>query len=288
MNILVTGGNGQLGLSLKKTSGDYPGHTFVFTDLPDADVTDKEAMEALVKSHSAELIINCAAYTAVDKAESQPEQAEAVNCDGARNMAEIAAEQNIPLIHISTDYVFNGLSSKPYTEDDLPDPQSVYGRTKLDGELEVGFARCSAAVVRTSWLYSEFGHNFVRTMLRLAGDHKPLRIVDDQTGCPTYATDLARAVMQLAENGIAGFGIYNFCGEGSATWYGFAREIFRQTGLEIPVEAITTAEYPTAAKRPAYSVLSTEKIRAAGVAVPRWQESLAECLKALGWGMIDK
>lgn len=281
MKIFVTGANGQLGMSLRKIAGDYPQHTFIFTDLPEADITDRAAMERLVDAGCAELIVNCAAYTAVDRAESEPDAAAKINRTGAMNMAGIARERGIPLIHISTDYVFGGRGDRPLTEEDRPDPQCVYGRTKIDGDMAVMLAGCDAAVVRTSWLYSEFGHNFVKTMLRLGALGQPLRVVDDQTGCPTYATDLARAVMRLAESGVRGCGIYNFCNAGRTTWYGFAREIFRQAGIAARVEPVTTAEYPTAACRPAYTVLDTAKICAAGVTVPEWREALGRCLAEL-------
>lgn len=284
MKILVTGADGQLGMSLGKISGDYPQHGFVFTDLPAADITDRDAIRRLIGESSAELVVNCAAYTAVDRAEGDPDAADRVNRAGAGNLAVVAREYGIPLIHISTDYVFDGAGSRPLTEDDRPNPQSVYGRTKLAGEEAVRDAGCAAAVVRTSWLYSEFGSNFVRTMLRLGVGGHPLRVVNDQRGCPTYATDLARAIVQIAENGVEGFGIYNYCNAGETTWYGFAREIFGRAGMDVEVLPVTTAEYSTAARRPAYSVLDTAKVRQAGVVVPDWRSSLAECLAALGYG----
>lgn len=284
MKILVTGGNGQLGLSLRKIAGEYPQYEFAFTDMPDADITDRTRMEELAGGCGA--IINFAAYTAVDRAESEPENAAAVNFTGAENLAEIAKAHGIPLVHISTDYVFDGTGGTPLTEDIIPKPVSVYGRTKLDGDIAVMFSGCDAAIVRTSWLYSEFGNNFVKTMLRLGLSGQALRVVDDQTGCPTYAADLARAVMQLVRNGVKGCEIYNFCGEGSTTWYGFAREIFGMLGRNVTIAPISTNDYPTAARRPAYSVLSTEKIRAAGITPPRWQDSLRVCLREMNYSLV--
>jgi dTDP-4-dehydrorhamnose reductase len=235
-------------------------------------------MERLVADHAAELIVNCAAYTAVDRAESEPTVADSVNRIGAANMANIAREHGIPLIHISTDYVFAGDGNTPITECDRPNPRNVYGRTKLEGDIAVQASGCDAAIVRTSWLYSEFGHNFVKTMLRLGASRVPVRVVDDQTGAPTCATDLARAVMSLVDNGIHGFELYNFCNAGHTTWYGFAREIFSRVGIVAHVEPVTTVEYPTAAVRPAYTVLDTTKIRAAGVTVVEWRKALEQCL----------
>ncbi len=281
MKFFVTGADGQLGRSLRKIAGEYPRHDFVFTDLPQADITDREAMGRLVAGSGAEVIVNCAAYTAVDRAESEPDTAMMINRDGAANMAAIACERGIPLIHISTDYVFAGDGSAPLTEDDRPDPQNVYGRTKFEGERAVRNAGCDAVVVRTSWLYSEFGHNFVKTMLRLAASGQPVRVVDDQTGSPTYAPDLARAVIHLAQRGVRGFELYHFCNAGSTTWYGFAQEIFRQAGIAVCVEPVATAEYPTAAHRPACTVLDTAGIRAAGVEVPEWREALGRGLEEL-------
>ena len=281
MKIFVTGSDGQLGMSLRKIAGEYSRHAFIFTDLPEADITDREAMERLVAGSGAELIVNCAAYTAVDRAESEPDAAMRVNRDGVANMAAIARECGIPLIHISTDYVFAGNGGTPLTEEDRPDPQNVYGRTKLEGERAVRNAGCDAAVVRTSWLYSEFGHNFVKTMLRLGASGQTIRMVDDQTGSPTYAPDLARAVIHLAERGVSGFELYHFCNGGSTTWYGFAQEVFSRVGIAVHVEPVTTAEYPTAARRPAYTVLDTSRIRAVGVEVPEWGEALGRCLKEL-------
>lgn len=281
MNILVTGASGQLGLSLKKISGEYPAYRFFFTDLPEADITQRDVMEALVKESAASLIVNCAAYTAVDKAESEPDLATKINAHGAGVLADLAREYDIPLIHISTDYVFDGESIEPLTEDAHTDPLNVYGQTKLAGEKAVRAAGCDAAIIRTAWLYSEYGNNFVKTMLRLGNEGISPRVVCDQTGTPTYATDLARAIMRLVENGVKGFEIYNFSDGGQTTWYDFACEIFALAGFSTEVEAVDTAGYPTIARRPRYSVLSKEKIMAAGVAVPRWQDSLAECVKIL-------
>lgn len=274
MKILVTGGNGQLGRSLAKIGGD-----FLFTDLPEGDITDANAMERLAGQVDA--IVNCAAWTDVERAETEEDAAMRVNGVGAGVLAEVAARRGIPLVHVSTDYVFDGMAEGPITEAAAPHPLSAYGRTKLAGERAVEASGCDAAVVRTAWLYSEFGSNFVRTMLRLGSEGRSLRVVDDQTGCPTYAADLACAILRLLERGVKGFEAYNYCGGGETTWYGFAREIFRQAGVDADLSPVDTAAYGARAPRPAYSVLDCSKIVARGAMVRPWQESLAECMQAL-------
>jgi dTDP-4-dehydrorhamnose reductase len=281
MNILVTGGNGQLGRAIRKVGGDYPGFTLFYTDLPEGDIADRSAMEALVERHGVALIVNCAAYTAVDKAESEPDAAWRVNALGAGVLAELCADRDLGLIHISTDYVFDGESQTPYTEDHPTHPTGVYGETKAEGERMIAGSGCRAAIVRTAWLYSEFGHNFVKTMLRLGAERDRLTVVDDQQGTPTYAPDLARAILTLAQKPLEGCTIYHFSNTGETTWYGFARKIFELTGNPIPVLPVATKDYPTPARRPAYSVLSKKKIAATGVAVPDWEDSLKVCLSAL-------
>lgn len=281
MKILVTGANGQLGRSLAKIAGEYTRHTFVFTDLPEADITDRAAMAALAARHAPDAIINCAAYTAVDRAESEPQAALRVNRDGAAAVAAIAAQRGVPLIHISTDYVFDGLSTSPITEDAAPNPLGVYGSTKLAGEDSIRLSGCDGAVVRTSWLYSEYGHNFVKTMLSLGQKGCALRVVDDQTGCPTYATNLAHTLLSLLERGVAGLTVYNYCDRGPTTWYAFARKIFQLSGIAADLTPVTTAQYGAAAPRPPYSVLSTRKIEGLGIAPPRWEDALADCLNQI-------
>lgn len=282
MKILITGAGGQLGSSFRKISGDYPAHTFVYADLPESDITDKAAMERLVDDNGIELIVNCAAYTAVDKAESDENTAYSINAEGPANLGLIAKKRKIGLVHISTDYVFDGEGFTPLDENAPTDPINAYGRTKLAGEQAVRATGCDALVVRTSWLYSEFGANFVKTMLRLGGERNSIGVVADQYGSPTYAPDLAKAVLTLAEEGFKGFNLYHFCNEGEASWWEFAEQIFDFAGLPVEVQAITTADYPTPAQRPAYSVLYTKKIREKGVEVADWQLSLRVCLEALG------
>lgn len=281
MNILVTGGNGQLGNSIKKISSDYPQHTFFFTDVPEVDITNLELLDRLMEEKSVDAIINCAAYTAVDKAESDVALAESINVAGPKNLAEAAKKRGAKLIHVSTDYVFNGTANEPLKEEAQTDPIGVYGRTKLAGEQAVKDSGCDALVIRTAWLYSEFGNNFVKTMLRLGREREQLGVVFDQVGTPTYAPDLAVAIMTLLDKGFTGFDLYHFSNEGVISWYDFTKAIFRLENINITLNPIESCEYPTPAKRPAYSVLNKKKIKAAGVSVPYWEDSLRVCLKEL-------
>lgn len=275
-NILVTGADGQLGNELRRTGFTVLDEVF-YTDVTDLDITDKEAVGEYVRRHEIDTIVNCAAYTAVDRAEDEPERAALTNTDAVRNLAETAAEENCLLIHISTDYVFDGTASEPYTEKSVTNPQSVYGRTKLAGERAIRESGCLAIIIRTAWLYSAFGNNFVKTMLRLAKEKGQLKVVADQVGTPTYAGDLAAAIVHmLADENVADkTGIYHFSNEGVCSWYEFAREIVKQAGIAATVEPLTTEQYPTKAERPAYSVLDKSKIkREFGVQVPEWREAL--------------
>lgn len=281
MKILVTGANGQLGRSMRKISGEYPQHEFLFTDMPEMDITEKTGIEAFVRENGVQAIVNCAAYTAVDRAETEPKQAEKINVLGTKVLGEVAKLFSIPLIHISTDYVFCGEGCHPLKETDATAPTGVYGKTKLEGEKALESTGCDAAIIRTAWLYSEFGGNFVKTMLRLAGERDALNVVYDQVGSPTYATDLARALMTVLNNGVHGLSIYHFSNEGAISWYDFAKAIFEESGDKISVSPIESDKYPSPTKRPAYSVLSKEKIKEAGVLVPYWKDSLKECLKIL-------
>ena len=281
MKILVTGANGQLGRSMRKISGDYPQHEFLFTDMPEMDITEKAGIEAFVRENDVQAIVNCAAYTAVDRAETEIELAEKINVLGTKVLGEVAKMFSIPLIHISTDYVFCGEGCHPLKETDATAPTGVYGRTKLEGEKALESTGCEAAIIRTAWLYSEFGGNFVKTMLRLAGERDSLNVVYDQVGSPTYATDLARALMTVLDNGVQGLSIYHFSNEGAISWYDFAKAIFEESGDKIAVSPIESDKYPSPTKRPAYSVLSKEKIKAARVEVPYWKDSLKECIRIL-------
>lgn len=281
MNILVTGANGQLGNSVRKISNQYPQHKFIYTDMPEVDITNLALLEELAKKEQVNAIINCAAFTAVDKAESCEELAAKINIDGPKNLALAAKTVGAKLVHISTDYVFDGKSNLPLKETDATQPIGVYGRTKRQGEVEVEKSGCDAIVIRTAWLYSEYGNNFVKTMIRLGKERDSLNVVYDQIGTPTYATDLALAIMTLLEKGISGFETYHFSNEGVISWFDFTNAIFEIAGLATKVNAIESFEYPTAAERPAYSVLNKRKIKAAGVAVPYWKESLKTCIALL-------
>ncbi len=281
VNILITGANGQLGNSIRKIAPRYSLAKFFFTDVPEVDITDITLLEELVKKNDIHAIINCAAYTAVDKAETDIEPAQKINVDGPRNLAIVAKKFNIKLIHVSTDYVFNGNGNQPLKETDATDPIGVYGKTKLEGEKAVEAIGCDALVVRTAWLYSEFGGNFVKTMLRLGKERKELNVVYDQVGTPTYAPDLAVAILDLLQKGFSGYTLYHYSNEGVISWYDFAKAIFDLSAVEIKLNAIESSEYPTPAKRPAYSVLNKKEIKRAGIRIPYWRDSLLECLKIL-------
>lgn len=280
MNILVTGANGQLGNSIRKISASYPNNYF-FTDMPEVDITNLALLENLMKEKQIDAIINCAAYTAVDKAEDDVALATKINVDGPRNLAIAAKNANAKLVHVSTDYVFDGKRNLPLKETDATAPIGVYGRTKLAGEEAVKEVGCDAVVVRTAWLYSEFGGNFVKTMLRLGRERSELGVVYDQVGTPTYATDLAVALMELLTKGFSGFSLYHYSNEGVISWYDFAKTIFDLSGINIKLNALESSEYPSKAERPAYSVLNKKKIREAGIKVPYWRDSLIECLRLL-------
>ena len=262
-NILVTGGNGQLGSEIKELSISCTNGSFFFTDVSDLDITNYTAVAAFIKTNSIDVIVNCAAYTAVDKAESEPELADAINHLAVKNLAIIARERGAKLIHISTDYVFDGTGHKPYVETDTPNPQSVYGQTKLDGELAMqAINPANSIIIRTSWVYSNFGSNFVKTMLRIGQEHKEISVVSDQIGSPTYACDLAKAILeilpQIKNEQVA---IYHYTNSGICSWSDFAKAIFEIKGVEVMVHPILTSQYPTLAKRPQYSVLENSKIK---------------------------
>lgn len=279
-NILVTGANGQLGSELKKTGFTALDEVF-YTDVAELDITDKKAVEGYVRKNDIDTIVNCAAYTAVDRAEEEADMAELINVKAVKNLAEVAGKEGCLLIHISTDYVFDGTCSEPYTEKDHMNPQTVYGRTKLAGEQAIRNSDCLAVIIRTAWLYSEFGNNFVKTVLRLAKEKGELKIVADQIGTPTYAADLAAAIVRIiADESVAEkTGVYHFSNEGVCSWYEFAQEIVTQAGLKATVSPLTTAEYPVKAKRPAYSVLDKTKIkREFEVEVPEWKEALGRMM----------
>lgn len=283
-NILVTGSNGQVGSEIRELSKDYP-YTFHFTDKTTLDISDENAIREFINANNIDTIINCAAYTAVDKAESDIENADKINHLAVKNLAIISKENNIKLIHISTDYVFDGRNYKPYTEADTPNPQGVYGQTKLDGERALQEINPSnSIIIRTSWVYSSFGANFVKTMLRFGKERESLNVVYDQIGTPTYALDLAKAILEILptiqNNKVE---IYNYSNEGVLSWYDFAKEIMKMAKLSCKINPIESKEYPTPAKRPHYSVLNKAKIKSDyNIVVPYWKDSLDECLKVMG------
>lgn len=279
MSVLVTGANGQLGSELRLlATGDY-----LFTDIAELDITDEGVVAEFVERNAIDVIINCAAYTNVERAEEESDAAERVNTTAVAILARVAKRYNARLIHISTDYVFGGERfNVPIKESATPAPLGVYGSTKLMGERAILESGCSYVIIRTSWLYSCYGNNFVKTILRLASEREELRVVNDQIGSPTYARDLARVVVHVCENEVLDDGIYHYSNRGAISWYDFARAIVEIGGVECRIRSCTTAEYGAKAPRPVYSVLDTSKIcRALGCDVPEWRVSLAECIKKM-------
>lgn len=280
--ILVTGCNGQLGNELQRLAPQYDDIEFHFTDKEELDITNRKDVYAFIEQHAISVVINCAAFTAVDKAESEPELCDLLNHVAPGYLAEAVASIGGTMIHVSTDYVFDGTSCTPYKEEDTPNPQTVYGRTKLAGEESVIRSCPGSMVIRTAWLYSTFGNNFVKTMIRLGKEREDLGVVFDQIGSPTYARDLAQAIMKAVEQGIVP-GVYHFTNEGVCSWYDFTRAIHRIEGISTcHVRPIHTEEYPVPAKRPHYSVLDKTKIsNTFGLEIRWWEDALKECIKEL-------
>ena len=284
MNILVTGANGQLGREMQRLGAVSP-NNYLFTDVAELDITDAAAVRACVTEHRIEAIVNCAAYTNVERAEEDEETADRLNRQAVENLARTAAETGALLVHVSTDYVFDGRASEPYTEECPTAPLGAYGRTKRAGEEAIVKAGCRYLILRTAWLYSEYGNNFLKTMLRLTAERESLNVVFDQVGTPTYAGDLALAIFSILEGGLdrGNEGIYHFSDEGVCSWYDFAVEIARAAGHDkCRIAPCRTAEYPTKAPRPAYSVLDKSKLkRTFGIEIPHWRESMFYCLKRI-------
>jgi dTDP-4-dehydrorhamnose reductase len=283
-NILVTGANGQLGSEIQELSNNFEANYF-FTDRNSLDITDQNALINYIQTNNIDTIINCAAYTAVDKAESDIENTNKVNHLSVKYMAEIAKEKNIKFVHVSTDYVFDGKNYKPYTEDDTVSPNGIYGKTKLDGEKALQEINPkNSIIIRTSWVYSSYGANFVKTMLRLGKEKEQLGVIFDQVGTPTYAKDLAYTILEiLPKIDNVNVEIYNYSNEGVLSWYDFSKEIMRMAKLKCEVNPIETKEYPTPATRPHYSLLNKAKIKKTfNITIPYWKDSLDECLKKLG------
>lgn len=282
MNILITGCNGQLGNEMQLLQAKYAQHTWFNTDVNELDITDKDAIKRFVEANDIDGVVNCAAYTAVDKAESDPLLAKKINADAPAFLAEAVGMRGGWIVQVSTDYVFDGTKHTPYVETDSTCPNSVYGQTKLEGEQAATKLCPNAMIIRTAWLYSEFGNNFVKTMIRLGKEREQLGVIFDQVGTPTYAHDLASVIMTAIDKGIKP-GIYHFSNEGVTSWYDFTKSIHRIAGINTcHVMPLHTAEYPTPASRPAYSVLDKTKIKEAySINIPHWEESLAKCIAKL-------
>ena len=284
INILVTGSNGQLGSEIRERSSGYA-YNFYFTDSSILDITDFKKVKEFIEIHTINIIINCAAYTAVDKAQEDETNADRVNHLAVKNLATIAKDKSIKLIHISTDYVFDGENFKPYVEDDVTRPTGVYGKTKLDGENAMREINpLNSIIIRTSWVYSSFGANFVKTMLRLGKERDALGVIFDQVGTPTYARDLAKTILDILPN-IANdkVEIYHYSNEGVLSWYDFAKEIMKMAKIECVINPIESSAYPTPAKRPHYSLLNKAKIKEEfDLTIPYWKDSLDECLRKMG------
>jgi len=280
--VLVIGAGGQLGQCIKKIVAQRNIADVIFPEEGVADILNVEGLTALFAQVKPAYVINCAAYTAVDKAEDEADLAKAVNETGAKNLAELCNQFQATLVQISTDFVFEGNEVKLLREDDIAKPISVYGATKLDGELAVIKALDQHIIIRTSWLYSEFANNFVKTMLKLGADRDELNIIADQVGTPTYAIDLANAIFDIIQNSEKKYGVYHFSNEGVTSWFDFAKAIFDVSGTIVKVNPISTSAYPTKARRPHFSVMDKTKIKTDyNVKVPYWLDSLKVCISAL-------
>ncbi len=284
MVVLVTGANGQLGQSLQYIAPNYPEVHFVFCSSADLDISNLENCLTVFSKVKPNYCINAAAYTAVDKAESEAEKAHLINVIGSQNLAEVCKQYSTVLLHISTDFVFDGNASIPYTEKDIPNPTGVYGQTKLDGEKAIQATFQNYYIIRTSWVYSQFGNNFMKTMLRLASERDSISVVNDQIGTPTSAVDLAECLVKIIchtelvevqQPTTDNFGIYNFSNEGQCSWFDFAKKIFKINNCNIDLKPIPSSSFPTPAKRPKYSVLDKTKIKSTfGIENKKWEESL--------------
>ena len=285
INVLVTGANGQLGSEINKISARFPEMRFNFTDVAELDITNPDKVAGFMAEFKPAYLINCAAYTAVDKAETDVETATLINATAVGILAEQSAKVACRMIHVSTDYVFNGLGPRPYQEDHAVDPKSAYGRTKLEGEILCAKFNPDHLIIRTSWLYSAFGNNFVKTMVRLGNERPELGVIADQIGTPTNAADLAHAILTIissVESGEKTFvsGIYHYSNEGVASWYDFTKAIFDIAQIDCAVKPIATEDYPSPTERPAYSVMNKSKIKLIfGVQIPHWRDSLTEYFK---------
>lgn len=282
MKLLITGAYGQLGNEMRVALERYPHLESIFTDVDTLDITDKNAVDAFVALHKPNVLINCAAYTAVDKAEDDLALCYKINCDAVRNLGEVAQAHSMMVIHVSTDYVFDGTGHIPYTEDMAVSPTNVYGKSKLAGERELRKACPGAIIIRTSWLYSGFGNNFVKTMLRLGSERSQLKVIFDQIGTPTYAADLADSMLQIIDSEKFVPGIYHFSNEGVCSWYDFTKMIFKLANVECEVLPIESKDYAVRTPRPHYSVLNKSKLKSTyNQTIPYWMDGLERCLHVL-------
>jgi dTDP-4-dehydrorhamnose reductase len=286
ISVLVTGANGQLGSEIRRISAEYPEMSFLFTDIDELDITNQGAVKDFLDENPVQFLVNCAAYTAVDRAEDEPEAAMLLNGTAPAILASESVRRNIQLIHISTDYVFDGEKNHPYCEDDPVNPRTVYGQTKLTGEKAVRESG-KGIIIRTSWLYSVFGHNFVKTILRLSKEKESLQVVFNQTGSPTNAWDLARAVLEMIrkeyqEGKKPRYDLYHFSNQGICSWYEFALAVVGMSGSDCTVEPVESKDYPTRTVRPRYSVFSKARFQADyPINIPHWKDSLKVCMEEL-------
>lgn len=285
MKIVVFGAHGQLGRKIQDWDKEHAGeHEFVFTDIEDIDITNAEAIESFMSAYKPQVMINCAAYTAVDRAEDEQESAYRINCYAVQLLSEAASRHDAFMVHVSTDYVFDGLHYCPYVETDATSPVSVYGATKWKGEQAMQQSGCKGVIIRTAWLYSEYGNNFVKTMLRLGTEKEQISVVCDQVGTPTYAGDLAEAIMCVVNNKdkVDGLQYYHFSNEGAISWFDFSQAIMEISHKSCKVNTILGANYPAKAHRPYYSVLDKSKIKQHfGISIPYWKDSLVKCIHLL-------
>jgi len=285
VRILITGSKGQLGNEIRVLAEDYPDYDFIYTDVEELDITNQLKVEAFFVEHKPQAIINCAAYTAVDKAETNEATAYLINATAVENLSKSAASVGALMVQISTDYVFDGKSYLPYNESDITNPLSAYGRTKLAGENAVFKFAGNGLVLRTAWLYSAFGNNFVKTMTKYGIEREELKVVFDQVGTPTYARDLAKAILDIIPSAAqhSGTELFHYSNEGVASWYDFAKIVIAFSGINCNIKPILTEEYPLPATRPCFSVLNKSKIKDAyKITIPYWSDSVKDCIQRLG------
>ena len=280
--ILITGSHGQLGNEVQQAAKHFPAFKFIYTDVEDLDICDKVALNAFVKANAVNVIVNCAAYTAVDKAEDDVDLCYKINAEAVRNIGEVAHQNGLKVVHVSTDYVFDGTNYMPYSEDQAVSPNTVYGKSKLAGEQALMETCKQSVILRTAWLYSSFGNNFVKTMIRLGKEKDFIPVIFDQIGSPTYAADLADTILKILSHETFVPGLYHFSDEGVCSWYDFTKTIHRIAGITCDVRPIETKDYPARTPRPHYSVLNKAKIKSIyGIIIPHWEESLERCIGLL-------